>query len=149
MAMTYSYDPTAIRHPGVDKLRFELGDTDTDGGKETCALCDEEYQSMLNQATEEDRGWSYTKYLCLQAITMKFSFEVDSSVSGLNLSLSHRYKVWNEMLVKMQRSFQVPTANPSALGEGQPDQGHYFNLGTGNNPRVLAPSTQHRGYPYL
>ena len=45
--MTYSYDPTQIRARGKDQMRFELGDTQTDGGADTCALADEEYEAVL------------------------------------------------------------------------------------------------------
>lgn len=44
--MTYSYDPTQIRARGKDQMRFELGDTQTDGGADTCALADEEYEAV-------------------------------------------------------------------------------------------------------
>ena len=45
--MTYSYDPTKIRARGKDQMRFELGDTQTEGGADTCVLADEEYEAML------------------------------------------------------------------------------------------------------
>ena len=35
--MTYSYDPARIRERGKDQMRFELGDTVTEGGADTCA----------------------------------------------------------------------------------------------------------------
>ena len=36
--MTYSYDPTKIRERGKDQMRFELGDTVTEGGADTCSV---------------------------------------------------------------------------------------------------------------
>jgi len=45
--MTYTYEPEKIRARGKDQMRFELGDTQVDGGAETCALADEEYGAFL------------------------------------------------------------------------------------------------------
>ena len=48
--MTYTYCPENIAENGIDKMRFELGDTMTEGGADTCVLCDEEYAAMLAQS---------------------------------------------------------------------------------------------------
>ena len=45
--MTYTYDPLKIKDRGKDQMRFEIGDTLVDGGADTCALSDEEYEGML------------------------------------------------------------------------------------------------------
>ena len=36
--MTYSYDPAQIRARGEDQMRFELGDTQTEGGESREAM---------------------------------------------------------------------------------------------------------------
>ena len=46
---SYTYNPDNIRRIGVDKMRFELGDTVVELGATTCALCDEEYHAVLEQ----------------------------------------------------------------------------------------------------
>ena len=59
--MTYSYDPTKIKARGKDQMRFELGDTQTDGGADTCALADEEYEAVLAGLKAGKKAWLYAK----------------------------------------------------------------------------------------
>lgn len=47
---TYTYNPEKIGEPGVDRMRFEIGDTMVEGEQETSALCNEEYEAMANTA---------------------------------------------------------------------------------------------------
>ena len=91
---TYSYDPTKITEGSVDQMRFELGDTVVDMADKTCALCDEEYQAIINKYGS---SWKRARYECLKAICMKLSFEVDTSVGGLSYSLSQRFDRWKQM----------------------------------------------------
>ena len=86
--MTYTYCPENITENGIDKMRFELGDTMTEGGADTCVLCDEEYAAMLAQS----KTWQKAKIECLKAIVMKLAYEVDYKVTDMSLSLSDRYK---------------------------------------------------------
>ncbi len=91
---TYSYNPTKITEGGVDQMRFELGDTVVDMADKTCPLCDEEYQAIIRKY---GKSWKRAKYECLNAICMKLSFEVDTSVGGLSYSLSQRFERWKQM----------------------------------------------------
>lgn len=91
---TYNYDPSKLREKGVDRMRFELGDTTFAPGELTAALCDEEYQALL----DEHKTWESAKIECLRAILMKFSHQVTMSVNGLSYSFSDRIAVWHEML---------------------------------------------------
>lgn len=140
MAKTYTYDPTKIFDKSLNQMRFELGDTSVEGGEETCAICDEEYRAILTNST---KGFGFAKYKCLQAITMKLSFEVDFSTDGMSFSLHQRYPRWKEMLKQEQKKFQCVSANASALGDNSMDGGHYFRLGMNDNDRVSFPS-----YPF-
>ena len=146
--MTYTYDPTKINDKAVDQMRFELGDTEVSGGKDTCALCDEEYRAMILKAKADGKGWKWAQYLCLKAIRMRFSMEVNSTIDGMSLQLAERYKIWDEMYLRMMKTFQIPVANEASLGSGHIDEGHYFRLGQGDNPRTLMPSTPFKGFPY-
>ena len=92
---TYTYDPTKIEEGGRDQMRFELGDTVVDMGAITSPLCDEEYDAIL---AKHGKKWRRAKLKCLQAIVMKLSFEVDTSVGGLSYSLNQRYERWKKML---------------------------------------------------
>ena len=47
MAKTYTYDPAKINENGKDRMRFELGDIMVEGGADTCALTDEEYNAII------------------------------------------------------------------------------------------------------
>lgn len=75
-------------------MRFELGDTVVDMGAITCPLCDEEYQAIINGS----RTWRVAKLRCLEAIVMKLSYEVDTSVGGLSYSLNQRFERWKKMM---------------------------------------------------
>jgi len=137
---TFSYDPARINDGGIDQMRFELGDAEVEGKDETCALCDEEYNAMIQRALNENKAWKWAIFYCLSAIKMKYSHEVTYSSGGMSLSLAERYKNYKEMYDKMEKelksSMQVPSASNQSLGDGSTDGGHYFYLGMGNNPRT-------------
>ena len=105
-------------------MRFELGDTIVEGGKATAALCDEEYAQMIS---EHPTNWKRAKLKCLDAIVMRLSFEVNTSVDGLSYSLDSRAERWRQMRkeLKKELSSGVPTAvYGSYYGPSDP---HYFH----------------------
>ena len=113
----YTYDPTRITEGGIDQMRFELGDTVIDLDAIASPLCDEEYEAILKKY---GKNWRRAKYECLRAITMKLSFEVNTSVGGLSYSLSERYNRWKEMEKEAKKDMDmlhgVPVAgNPGSL----------------------------------
>ena len=137
--MTYSYDPMKITDENFHRMRFELGDTEVRGKEQSCALCDEEYIAMIKLASQEKKGWKGAKLLCLKAIMMRYSHEVDSSIGGMSLSLSKRYETWKALYdeLKKETSSAVPTVNKALLGaDYNQGCGHYFHLGQHDNPRV-------------
>ena len=91
---TYSYDPTKITEGGLDQMRFELGDTVVDIDGVSSPLCDEEYTAILDKYGQ---SWRKAKLKCLEAIVMKFSYEVNTSVGGLSYSLDQRFERWKKM----------------------------------------------------
>lgn len=91
---TYSYDPEKCQDGGVNQMRFELGDTVLDLEGITSPLCDEEYKAIISK---HDRSWRRAKYECLNAICMKLSYEVNTSIDGLSYSLSERYNRFKAM----------------------------------------------------
>lgn len=91
---TYSYDPTKITENGVDQMRFELGDTVVDIEGVSSPLCDEEYIAILDKYGQ---SWRKAKLKCLEAIVMKFSYEVNTSVGGLSYSFDQRFERWKKM----------------------------------------------------
>jgi hypothetical protein len=116
MQPTFSYDPTKITENGLHKMRFELGDTVVDTGGVSCALCDEEYEAIIEAY---GKNWRKARYECLKAIVMKLSYEVDTTVDGLHYSLSQRYDRWKQMLEEDKKMLTaiggVPVASDGAL----------------------------------
>ena len=88
--MTYSYDPTQIRARGKDQMRFELGDTQTDGGADTCALADEEYKAVLAGLKAGKKAWLCAKLAVLEAILFKMSYQVDTRIDVLQYGFGDR-----------------------------------------------------------
>ena len=125
---TYSYDPTKITDGGLDQMRFELGDTVIDMEGITSPLCDEEYNAIL---TKYGSNWRKAKIKCLEAIVMKLSYEVNTSVAGLSYSLSERYERWKKMLDDAKKE-----ARASSVA----------NVPRAGNPGSLMP---HGGTPYF
>lgn len=121
--MTYTYDPTKIAAEGKDRMRFELGDTVVDGKEITSPLCDEEYEAIISS----HKTWKRAKLALLEAIMMKLSYEVNTSVDGLSYSLSDRANRWKDMYNELKKEVyvSVPTgANGAYYRKNEP---HYFH----------------------
>ncbi len=128
---TYTYDPSKITEGGVDRMRFELGDTMVEGGAETCALTDEEYTAALAMYPGK---WRKAKMALLSSIVHRFMYEVDTKVGPLSLSLRQRAEAWKAMLDDLKKEDQrmaVPSAHPQAIS---PE--HYFYEGMHDNRDV-------------
>ena len=96
-------------------MRFELGDTVVDMGGLSSPLCDEEYDAIISKHGSD---WKKARFLCLKAIVMKLSYEVDTSVGGLSYSLSERYKRWKEMLDEEKKGIKATNSVPRVGHEG-------------------------------
>lgn len=125
---TYTYDPTKIKENGKDRMRFELGDTMVEGAEETCALSDEEYTAILEIYPGK---WRRAKLALIESILRRFSYEVDTKVGPLSLSLRQRVEGWQKMYDDLKTEIKTsvaPSANPIAIsGE------HYFFEGMHDN----------------
>lgn len=128
--MTYSYCAENITQNGIDKMRFELGDTMTEGGADTCILCDEEYIAMLAQR----KTWQKAKIECLKAIVMKLCYEVDYKVNDMSLSLSDRYKHFKNMLEELEKKQQSSAFMSKTATTKQTKP--YFYLGMQENKKA-------------
>ena len=129
---SYSYYPDKIGENGKDRLRMELGDTVVTNGADTSALSDEEYNAIIKLYMEDQgKSFKFVKYKCLEAIHMKLSFEVDTTIGPLSYSLSARAKVWKEMYESMKKSMGMPSMGSSGSSS---DGGHYFYTGMLENP---------------
>ena len=123
MAANYTYEPAKITEGGKDQMRFELGDTVTDNGPMTCVLCDEEYQAIIDTT----KNWRRAKLKCLEAIVMKLSYDVNTSVDGLSYSFNERAKRWWDMYNELKDDLKAPAIPVAAAGSlyGK-DEPHYF-----------------------
>lgn len=128
MAETYSYNPGNLTTPGVDLMRFELGDTFVAGGMSTCALCDEEYAAII---TKHPDAWNNAKYACVSAILNKLAFQNDYSAAGMSLSLSQRFSQWQQIKQEMAKllSTNVPVVDFKDAAGNTTNDLHYFTLG--------------------
>lgn len=111
----FTYDPTKITENGLDQMRFELGDTVVDMGGITSPLCDEEYNAIIQKY---ERSWRKAKLKCLEAIVMKLSYEVNTSVGGLSYSLDQRFERWKKMLDEAKREATAMAGVPIAGDPG-------------------------------
>ena len=114
--MSFTYDPTKITEQGVDQMRFELGDTVVDQEAISSPLCDEEYAAILEKYGS--KSWKTAKFKCLEAIVMKLSYEVDTSVGGLSYSLSQRYERWKKMYDDAKNNMKAGASAPRVGFEG-------------------------------
>ena len=116
--MTYTYDPAQIRQRGKDQLRFELGDTFTDGGAESCALADEEYAAFVENILPGKKSWIYAKLVIIEAILLKLSYMVDTKVDVLSYGLGDRAEHWLNLYDKLRKQYlaniNVPTMDDRA-----------------------------------
>lgn len=124
----YTYDPTKIAEGGKDQMRFELGDTMVEGGADTCALQDAEYTAIISATPR----WKKAKLRCIESILFRFSYEVDTRVGQLSLSLSQRLEAWRKLRDQLAAEVETaaPVANPRAIGGP-----HYFHVGMMENHR--------------
>lgn len=139
---TYTYDPSKLNRNSVDRMRLELGDTTFAPGELTAALCDEEYQAIIES---NKPSWKRAKIKCLEAILMKYSHQVTMSVDGVSYSFAERVKTWKQLLdeTRKQLSTAVPTADPLSLN-GNIGGGPYFHNDMHANPRKDVGYDRHR-----
>lgn len=108
---SFTYDPTKITQNGLDQMRFELGDTVVDMEGISSPLCDEEYTAIL---AKYKNNWRKAKLKCLEAIVMKLSYEVNTSVGGLSYSLDARAERWKKMLDDAKKEARAVAGVPVA-----------------------------------
>lgn len=134
--MGYSYDPADLAGMSVSRMRLELGDTQVDGGANTCALSDGEISALIERELAAGGGWHAAKVACLRAIVMRFAMSADLRAGGMSIELSQRYERYRKLLEDAERLYQTPSVHPAALGRSRPDGGHYFFAGMNDNPRA-------------
>lgn len=109
--LNYTYDPTKIKENGVDRMRFELGDTMFAPGELTAALCDEEYEAAMSQYPT----WKRKKFACLTAIMMKYSHQVDTKADAVSYSLSQRFANYKKLYDGLKAELSVSGPGPGIM----------------------------------
>lgn len=135
MTMTYSYNPAKIKARGKDQMRFELGDTQTEGGADTCALADEEYETMLMGLKEGKRAWLFAKLAVLEAILFKMQYQVNTKIDVLQYDFGDRAERWRKMYETLKKQ-TLATAAISTMASSVQDTPPYFHKGMEENPRA-------------
>lgn len=128
---SYTYAPEKITENGKDRMRFELGDTMVEGGAETTALTDEEYDAIL---ALYPKNWRRAKLSIVESILRRFSYEVDTKIGPLSLSLRQRVEGWQKLyddLAAEVAKCGPPIANPAAISKD-----HYFYEGMHDNKEL-------------
>lgn len=125
---SYTYDPTKINEKGKDRMRFELGDTAVEGGAETAALTDEEINAVISSYPNK---WKRAKFALVESLYRRFSFEIDTKVGSLSLSMQGRAEAWKVMYEQLRTelgNYAVPSVNPAAVSGDT-----YFHTGMMDN----------------
>lgn len=140
--MTYTYDPSAIRARGKDQMRFELGDTQVEGGADTCVLADEEYEAFLSEIKPGKVAWLRAKLSVVEAILFKLSYQVDTKIDVLSYDFGERADRWKKLYDDLKKQVQavssVPTMSPDAYSDSP-----YFRKGMLGNVAAGSPDAGH------
>lgn len=128
----YTYEPGKITESGKDRMRFELGDTMTDGGSDTCALTDEEISAAISMFP---KNWKKAKLSLLESICRRFAYEVDTKEGPLQFSLSDRAKLWREDYEKLKKEVEYGSISVPRIASDEDGKKPYFYLGMMQNRR--------------
>lgn len=130
---TYTYEPGNVISPGKDRMRFELGDTMTEGGADTAALTDEEIQAAL---AVHPKSWKKAKLMLLESLCRRFAYEVDTRTGPLTLSMNDRAKLWREDYEKLKKEVKAESCCVPKHGGGGTGKPPYFYTGMHQNERA-------------
>lgn len=145
MAKTYEYDPAKIKDNGKDRMRFELGDTMTEGGSDTCALTDEEIEAALDLYPER---FKRAKLALLESICRRLSYEVNTTEGPVKLELLSRARLWREdyEALKKELAESGTTVPPYGVGsDGMPKRPSFWknmmiNMEAEENEKLHVPA---------
>lgn len=130
---TYTYDPAYVINPGKDRMRFELGDTMTEGGADTTALTDEEIQAALAVHT---KSWKRAKLMLLESLCRRFAYEVDTKTGPLWLYMQERAKLWRADYESLKKEVSAQSCNALHSRNEDGQKPPYFCAGMQRNERA-------------
>lgn len=133
--MAYTYDPAKIAENGKDAMRFQLGDTQVDGGAGTAFLADEEIVAVI---AINKTNWKRAKYALIEAVCNRLAFETDWSDDGTSFKLDQRAERWRKMLADAKKDLEVSVPLPGSIKDSMrgSDGGHYFYGGMQQSPHT-------------
>lgn len=131
----YTYNPVNIKEPGKDRMRFELGDTMTEGGPGTTALSDEEIQAAVSIYP---KSWKKAKLMLLESLCRRFAYEVDTKTDSLWLYMQERAKLWRADYEQLKKEVAAGSCSmPQKPGStGINSSPPYFHTGMQQNRRA-------------
>ncbi len=133
MAKGYNYNPAKVREYGVDRMRFELGDTMVEGGPDTSALMDEEIQAAIDTWP---KAWKRAKLMLLESLCRRFAYEVDTKTGPLQLNMQERAKLWRADYEALKKEVAAGSCTVPGLGDSVNRKPPYFYTGMQQNERV-------------
>jgi hypothetical protein len=114
-------------------MRFELGDTLTDGGAETCALADEEYEGVLADLAPGRKAWLHAKLCALEAVFIKLQYQVDTKIDVLQYGFGERAERWRKIYDDLRKEISATGGLPT-MDRGAMKKPPYFYTGMQGNP---------------
>ncbi len=131
--MAYTYNPGNISEAGKDRMRFELGDTMTEGQADTTALSDEEIQAALEMYPGR---WKKAKLALLESLCRRFAYEVDTKTDSLWLYMQERAKLWRADYESLKKEVSAGSCSIPGTGNGAGSRPSYFYAGMQHNGRT-------------
>ncbi len=131
--MAYTYNPENIMEAGKDRMRFELGDTMTEGQADTTALSDEEIQAAIGMYPGK---WKRAKLALLESLCRRFAYEVDTKTDSLWLYMQERAKLWRADYESLKKEVSAGPCSIPGTGNGACSRPPYFYAGMQHNGRT-------------
>lgn len=96
--MTYSYNPSNLGERGLDRMRFELGDTFVAEPEKTAYLSDEEISAVLDSSA----SWKRAKLRLVETLLHRFAYEVDTKIKEAEWKLNQRVDEWQALYKRLK-----------------------------------------------
>ena len=114
-------------------MRFELGDTMTEGQADTTALSDEEIQAAIEMYPGR---WKKAKLALLESLCRRFAYEVDTKTDSLWLYMQERAKLWRADYESLKKEVSAGPCSIPGTGNGAGSRPPYFYAGMQHNGRT-------------
>ncbi len=131
---SYTYDPGKIAEHGMDRMRFELGDTMVEGLSDTTALTDEEIRAAIEVYP---KSWKRAKLMLLESLCRRFAYEVDTKTGPLWLYMQERAKLWRQDYDSLKKEVAAEACSiPPQFADRTYNKPPYFYTGMLGNERA-------------